>query len=126
MRAEGADVVAAKLEHAARTSGAAARGIARKHANQMADQIRSTAPSERVQESVTVDSLWGNATGGGIVFGPTHPLSHLLEFGTGPRWQKKTGRYTGVMPPSPYVQPVTERGIPAYVDEMRRTLGSLP
>lgn len=40
---------------------------------------------------------------------PTDPLAHLFEFGTGPRFQKRTGRFTGVMPPQPYIAPADEQ-----------------
>jgi len=36
--------------------------------------------------------------------GSSAPHAHLVEFGTGPRYQKKTGRYTGSMPPAPYLR----------------------
>jgi HK97 gp10 family phage protein len=34
-----------------------------------------------------------------------HRLAHLFEFGTKPRVQRKTGRYTGFMRPEPFVRP---------------------
>ena len=36
--------------------------------------------------------------------GSSAPHAHLVEFGTGPRYQKETGRYTGSMPPNPYLR----------------------
>lgn len=36
--------------------------------------------------------------------GATEPHAHLVEWGTGPRYQK-AGRYTGMMPPQPFLQP---------------------
>jgi len=33
------------------------------------------------------------------------PHAHLVEYGTGPRYQKKTGRYTGQMPARPFFRP---------------------
>ncbi|MZR14227.1 hypothetical protein GQE99_14485 [Maritimibacter sp. DP07] len=32
------------------------------------------------------------------------PHAHLVEFGTGPRWQKSTGRYVGEMPANPFMR----------------------
>lgn len=37
------------------------------------------------------------------------PHAHLIEWGTGPRRQKTTGRYTGSMPPDPFMQPAWDR-----------------
>jgi HK97 gp10 family phage protein len=36
--------------------------------------------------------------------GATAPHAHLVEFGTGPRWQETTGRFTGQMPPRPFMR----------------------
>lgn len=40
-----------------------------------------------------------------VRIGSTSPLAHLFEFGTAPRTQKTTGRYTGIMPAEPFVRP---------------------
>jgi len=37
------------------------------------------------------------------------PHAHLVEFGTGPRYQKKTGRYVGQMPAKPFFRPAWDR-----------------
>ena len=37
-------------------------------------------------------------------------IAHLLEFGTGPRRQKTTGRSTGEMPAFPFMRPAWESG----------------
>ena len=36
--------------------------------------------------------------------GSTAPHAHLIEFGTGERVQKKTGRYTGSVSPQPFIR----------------------
>ena len=37
------------------------------------------------------------------------PHGHLIEFGTGPRTQKTTGRYTGSVTPDPFLQPAWDK-----------------
>lgn len=36
------------------------------------------------------------------------PHDHLVEYGTAPRTQKKTGRYTGSMPAHPFFRPAVD------------------
>lgn len=36
--------------------------------------------------------------------GPRSSMAHLVEFGTGPRFQKN-GKFVGVMPPQPFMRP---------------------
>jgi HK97 gp10 family phage protein len=38
-----------------------------------------------------------------VYVGPSHPLSHLFEFGTAQRY-KKSGAYTGYIPPMPFLR----------------------
>lgn len=38
------------------------------------------------------------------------PHAHLTEFGTGPRFQKTTGRYVGQVAPRPYMRPAFDTG----------------
>lgn len=40
--------------------------------------------------------------------GSSSPLAHLIEFGTGGRRQKSTGRFTGAMPPQPHLRTAWE------------------
>lgn len=40
-----------------------------------------------------------------VRIGPTAPHAHLVEFGTGPRYQKTTGKFVGVMPAQPFIRP---------------------
>ena len=37
--------------------------------------------------------------------GATGRHAHLVEFGTGPRYHKKSGKFVGVMPPQPFMRP---------------------
>ncbi|MAD98927.1 MAG: hypothetical protein CMB99_16495 [Flavobacteriaceae bacterium] len=53
----------------------------------------------------------------------------LVEFGTGPRYQKTTGRYTGAVSPQPFMRPAWEQGkhqlasgfVDDLADELRKT-----
>lgn len=44
-----------------------------------------------------------------IFVGATAAHAHLVEFGTGPRYQKTTGRYSGQMPPQPFMRPAWDQ-----------------
>jgi len=44
------------------------------------------------------------------------PLAHLIEFGTAPRTQNKTGRYTGRMPANPFLRPTLEEYTPELIE----------
>ena len=46
------------------------------------------------------------------------PHAHLVEYGTGPRRQKTTGRYTGQMPAIPFFRPAVD----ATKDQVARTV----
>lgn len=50
------------------------------------------------------------------------PEAHLLEFGTGPRFQTKTGRYTGSVAPTPMLQPAWEAFKPQMLRGLANTL----
>lgn len=45
------------------------------------------------------------------------PHAHLVEFGTGPRYQK-SGKYVGIMPPDPFLRPAWD----ANKDQVLATL----
>lgn len=49
---------------------------------------------------------------------PFSSLTHLLEFGTGPRVQKTTGRSTGSMPAQPFMRPALEEMTPSLVEKI--------
>lgn len=54
---------------------------------------------------------------------PHHRLAHLIEFGTRPRIQKKTGRYTGVMPAKPFVRPAVDQSKDTAERKVRDAIG---
>lgn len=57
-----------------------------------------------------------------VYAGPTYPKGahgHLVEFGTGPRTQKKTGRYTGQMPARPFMRPAWDANKEGVLQYMR-------
>lgn len=67
------------------------------------------------------------AKGGSIVnlfVGSGEPHAHLIEFGTGPRRQTSTGRYTGVMPAQPMLQPAWDSNRGEMLAILRRELGA--
>jgi len=85
---------------------------------------RLTRGQRRARESDSVTNLYVGAT-----YGPGgQPEAHLLEFGTGPRYQKN-GRYTGQVAATPMLQPAWDmnknailRGLAASLwDEIAKT-----
>lgn len=96
-----------------------------KEANKLVQEMRSLRPAREI----IIDWTWGDAPAGSVTIGQVGQnrfgkiaitvyatarkngrafpnLAAWFEFGTGPRSQRKTGRYTGVMPASPYFFPV--------------------
>lgn len=98
---------------------AQARGIVRRHTEAAAAELRSVAPSRRVAASVVTEFV-GNRTMSRGTARPTSPLAHLLEGGTGPRYQRTTGRYTGIMPAQPYAEKVRERAAREFIADLSR------
>lgn len=82
-------------------------------ANIIAREIRSRAPGG-INKIVRVRKT--NKRQKGIGFGeviigfewPKSKLVHLFEFGTAPRRQKTTGRFTGQMPAKPFIRPAID------------------
>lgn len=54
--------------------------------------------------------------------GSTAPHAHLVEWGSGPRYQKTTGRYTGQMPPQPFMRPAWDQGKAGMLDKLPKAL----
>lgn len=54
--------------------------------------------------------------------GPTSPLAHLIEFGSGPRHHKTSGKSTGVMPATPVVRPAFDNEVDQAVLTIRQGL----
>ena len=46
--------------------------------------------------------------------------SWLVEFGSGPRYQKKTGKYVGQMPPNPFGRSTFEANTQRYIETVSR------
>lgn len=44
------------------------------------------------------------------------PHAHLVEFGTGPRYQKSTGKFVGQMPAKPFMRPAFDTGASGFID----------
>lgn len=48
---------------------------------------------------------------------------HLVEYGTGPRTQKSTGRYTGRMPAKPFMGPAEKNAERTYAEAIAALVG---
>ena len=57
-----------------------------------------------------------------VFIGPTAPNAHLIEFGTKPRIQRKTGRYTGRVQARPFLQPAWEAGKAQFLASLGTSL----
>ena len=65
---------------------------------------------------------YGRRGGVSVYAGPSHPKGahgHLVEFGTGPRYHKKTGKYVGIMPAKPFMRPAWDSLSGVVLDTMR-------
>ncbi len=87
-----------------------------KGAKTIADDARSRAPkgpTGNLKESIVAKLLHrirdNPAPAIAAVDFRKGPHAHLVEFGTGPRYQKKTGKYTGNMPAKPFFRPAWVR-----------------
>lgn len=109
--------LAADLERQAGTIRRRTASAVAKRTQEAADGFRKEAPSNSIRASVVTDFGDGGLTGEAR---PTSPLSHLFEYGTAPRTQQTTGRYTGVMPPRPYVDKVAEPVTKGFLDDVKR------
>lgn len=98
----------------------------------IADHARSLAPVDegRLAESIDVRQTLtrrqrrGRSRRGAaaIFIGPTFPMGrhgHLVEFGTGPRYHKKTGKYVGMMSARPFLRPAWDSGRSRALDILR-------
>ena len=95
----------------------------------VAAAARSYAPgslSERIKIAPSIkagqqaQSLEKPGKGKRVMYvGSTAPHAHLVEFGTGPRYQAN-GKYVGIMPPDPFLRPAWD----ANKDEVLATLAT--
>ena len=115
------DVLASDLDLLGRRDDMAVQSLLMGSAQAMGQDMTANAPSRRVAGSVSVRK----ARKEGVIVGPTHPLGHLFEFGTGPRTQTSTGRYTGIMSPRPFVWPAVDRELPNLLRNIERQVGRL-
>ena len=53
------------------------------------------------------------------------PHDHFVEYGTAPRTQKKTGRYTGAMPAQPFFRPAIDTNKGRIQNEVITKLGQM-
>lgn len=92
----------------------AAKAVVISSARNIAKDIEANAPSRNIADNVRTRPYEFPGSFGAEVH-PDHPLSHLFEFGTGPRFQTRGGRYTGVMTPRPFVWPAFDREEPSFM-----------
>ena len=121
----------------------AGQGVAsgmRRALQPVAAAARSYAPgslSERIRIAPTIkagqqaQSLEKPGKGRRVMYvGATAPHAHLVEFGTGPRYQK-SGKYVGIMTPDPFLRPAWDANkdevlanlATAIRDEIAKALG---
>jgi HK97 gp10 family phage protein len=106
-------------------------GALRAGARVFRDEVRRTAPAQSLRDSVTVKTASRherarNLLNGDVYVGfkaPHYRLAALFEFGTKPRHQKTTGRYTGQMLAKPYMRPAFAAKGDAAVRKIAETLG---
>lgn len=48
--------------------------------------------------------------------------AHLVELGTGPRYQKETGKFVGEMPPDPFLRPAFDSEAKPTIDRLKPIL----
>jgi hypothetical protein len=81
-------------------------------ANEFVKSIRNNPnlPST-VRKAIRLESDPAKRVTKGFIVGLRRPFSrlgHLVEFGTAPRTQQTTGRYTGRMPANPFMRPALD------------------
>lgn len=84
-------------KHIERRAKARASTVTEKKTGKLQKAIKAKRGTGRNKGTATVD-----------VDRKIAPHSHLIEFGTGPRHHKKTGKYTGQMPARPYFRPTID------------------
>lgn len=85
---------------------------------------RSVATSIHVRARLKRSQARGRTRRGEVetFVGSTARHAHLVEFGSGPRYQATTGRYTGQMPPHPFMRPAWDRHKDRLVRELPELL----
>jgi HK97 gp10 family phage protein len=106
--------VDAGLRRALQPVAAAARSMAR------GSLSKSVKIAPTIEKSQRAKSLVKPGKGRRVMYvGLTAPHAHLVEFGTGPRYQKTKGnKYVGIMPPNPFLRPAWD----AHKDKVLATL----
>lgn len=108
------------------------RTAARKALKPVEDVAKSMVETDEgeLRDSITISTRLSNrqrrmfGRRGDVVVhaGPSHPKgAHgvLVEFGSGPRYQKSTGRYVGVMPAKPFMRPAWDQNRHRVLEIMR-------
>lgn len=108
------------------------RATARKAVKPVEQMAESLVPKDESElaQSITISTrlskrqkqLFGRKGDVVVHVGPSHPKGahgHLVEFGTGARYQKTTGRYVGVMPARPFMRPAWDANKMRVLETMR-------
>lgn len=138
MTLEGAAALERKMLAAPRAVARAVRPAMEKSADEMVALMRSFAPAWL---RPSIKWTWGGAPEGATVFGGFGGDVHAdlritiysddhraawFEFGTGPRYHKKTGRYTGRITAQPFFWPayrmLKDRASRRIIRAMRKAL----
>lgn len=105
---------------APRRTGRLARAI------KVVKKLKKTAQSQSNKSKGGKDSTEAHITPYGEKFGGrSAPQAHLVEFGTGPRFQKKSGKFVGNMPAQPFLRPAWDRGKKPLISRFGKALGIL-
>lgn len=96
------------LLKASKPAVATAQRLAPKHTGRMAQKIAVSTTLSRRQRRGSGYRFDPNTAYVWIGSAPRGPGT-LAEFGTGPRYQKKTGKFLGAMPAQPFMRPAWEQ-----------------
>lgn len=115
----------------------AMRDALRKSAEPMASYARSIAPkgaTGNLAKSISIGSQLSSRQRRGrrrptkdeaeIFVGSSDRKAHLVEFGTAPRYQKKSGKFVGQVPPQPFVRPAWEATKDRILSAFGKLLGA--
>jgi len=96
--------------------------ILKDKADQLGNIIRTSAPqglTGNLKKGIKVKQM--NKRGDNPrseIVKSSDPVSHLVEFGTSARYQKTTGRYTGIGPAHPFFRPSVDANKSRLYNEM--------
>ena len=103
--------------------------IVRRYARNVTADAKAAAPvgeTGNLRDAIKAKYFNKNASPAATVYprGTKGSHRHLVEYGTTPRTQKKTGRFTGRMKAQPYMGPAENKNEPQYIAEMTRLVNA--